>query len=251
MAHPLVDDLRRTGPALSVGLISADLMALGADIARLQEAGTRLAHFDVMDGCYVPTLTVGPPFIKAVKTGMLKDVHLMVREPLASVGDYVAAGADLVTVHPDACAHPHRVLQVLGSTAHRDRPDRTIARGVALNPGTPVDALDPFLDDLEMVVLVAINPGWGGQAFIPGTLGRIETVRRKIAAAGRDILIAVDGGITRRNIGQLAGRGVDVVVTGSAVFDGDVRTNIEEMTRALRNPVVEPRGGSPGVAEGR
>ncbi|HSP90767.1 MAG TPA: hypothetical protein VLN08_07670, partial [Vicinamibacterales bacterium] len=102
MAHPLVDDLRRTGPALSVGLISADLMALGADIARLQEAGTRLAHFDVMDGCYVPMLTIGPPFIKAVKTAMLKDVHLMVREPLASVGDYVAAGADLVTVHPDA-----------------------------------------------------------------------------------------------------------------------------------------------------
>jgi ribulose-phosphate 3-epimerase len=234
MAHPLVDDLRRAGPALSVGLISADLMALGADIARLQEAGTRLAHFDVMDGCYVPMLTIGPPFIKAVKTAMLKDVHLMVREPLASVGDYVAAGADLVTVHPDACAHPHRVLQVLGSMAHRDHGDRTIARGVALNPGTPVDVIDPFLEDLEMVVLVAINPGWGGQAFIPATLGRIESVRRKIAAAGRDILIAVDGGITRRNIGQLAGRGVDVVVTGSAVFDGDVKTNIEEMTRALR-----------------
>lgn len=240
MAHPLVADLLQTGPALSVGLVSADLMALGADIARLQEAGTRLAHFDVMDGCYVPTLTIGPPFIKAVKTAMLKDVHLMVREPLASVGDYVAAGADLITVHPDACAHPHRVLQVLGSMTHRDRPDRTIARGMALNPGTTVDVLDPFLEDLEMVVLVAINPGWGGQAFIPATLGRIEAVRRKIAAAGRDILIAVDGGITRRNIAQLAGRGVDVVVTGSAVFDGDVKTNIEEMTRALR-----------GGAEGR
>ena len=138
-------------------------------------------------------------------------------------------------------------------------PDRTIARGIALNPGTPVDVVDPFLEDLEMVVLVAINPGWGGQAFIPATLGRIEAVRRKIAAAGRDILIAVDGGITRRNIGQLAGRGVDVVVTGSAVFDGDVKTNIEEMTRALRNPLVEPRGlpstgsgqAAPGGAEGR
>ncbi|MFO7692236.1 MAG: ribulose-phosphate 3-epimerase [Vicinamibacterales bacterium] len=242
MAHPLVDDLRRTGPALSVGLVSADLMALGADVARLEEAGTRLAHFDVMDGGYVPMLTVGPPFIKAVKTAMLKDVHLMVREPLASVGDYVAAGADLITVHPDACAHPHRVLQVLGSMTHRDCADRTIARGIALNPGTPVDVLDPLLEDLEMVVLVAINPGWGGQAFIPATLGRIEAVRRKIAAAGRDILIAVDGGVTRRNVGQLAGRGVDVVVTGSAVFDGDVRANIEEMTRALRNPRVEPLG---------
>jgi len=158
-----------------------------------------------------------------------------VREPLASVGDYVAAGADLISIHPDACLHPHRVLQVLGSTAHRHHADRTIARGVALNPGTPIDVLDPLLDEIEVVVLVAINPGWGGQTFIPATLGRIEAVRRKIAGAGREILLAVDGGITRRNVGQLAGRGVDVVVTGSAVFDGDVKANIEEMTRALRD----------------
>jgi ribulose-phosphate 3-epimerase len=235
MAHPLVDDLRRLGPTLSVGLVSANLMALGADVARLEGAGSRLAHFDVMDGSYVPMLTVGPPFIRAVRTAMLKDVHLMVREPLASIGDYAAAGADLVTIHPDACTHPHRVLQVIGATAHRERPDRTIARGIALNPGTAVDVLDPFLDDIELVMLVAINPGWGGQAFIPATLGRIDAVRTKIAAAERQILIAVDGGITRRNVGQLAGRGVDVVVTGSAVFDGDVKANIDEMTRALRH----------------
>jgi ribulose-phosphate 3-epimerase len=187
-----------------------------------------------MDGAYVPMLTVGPPFIRAVKTTMMKDVHLMVREPLASLGDYVAAGADIVTIHPDACVHPHRVLQVLGSAKHRDHADRTVARGLALNPGTPVDVIDPFLDEIEMVMLVAINPGWGGQSFIPATLGRIEAIRAKIAAAGRGILIAVDGGITRRNVGQLAGRGVDIVVTGSAVFDGDVKANIEEMTRVLR-----------------
>jgi ribulose-phosphate 3-epimerase len=217
-----------------VGLLSADLMAVGADVARLEDAGVRLAHFDVMDGAYVPMLTAGPPFIKAVKTTMMKDAHLMVREPLASIGEYVTAGADLVTIHPDACVHPHRVLQVLGAMKHRDRTDRTIARGLALNPGVPLDALGPFLDDLELVMLVAINPGWGGQAFIPATLGRIEAVREKIAARGLDILVAVDGGITRRNIGQLAGRGVDVVVTGSAVFDGDVKANVDEMTRALR-----------------
>jgi len=240
MAHPFVNDVRRTGPVLSVGLIAADLMALGADVARLQDAGARLAHFDVMDGSYVPMLTVGPPFIKAVKTTMMKDVHLMVREPLASVGDYVAAGADLITIHADACVHPHRVLQVLGSTTHRDHADRTIARGVALNPGTPVDVLDPFLDEIEMVMLVAINPGWGGQAFIPATFGRIEAVRQKIASSGREILIAVDGGITRRNVGQLAGRGADIVVTGSAVFDGDVKANFDEMTRALRASHVGP-----------
>jgi ribulose-phosphate 3-epimerase len=222
------------GPALSVGLMSANLMALGDDVRRLESAGVGLAHFDVMDGNYVPMLTAGPPFIKAVQTAMLKDVHLMVREPLASLGDYVAAGADIITIHPDACAHPHRVLQVLGATKHRDHAERSIARGLALNPGTPVDVIEPFLDEIEMVVLVAINPGWGGQAFIPATLGRIEAVRAKIAAAGGGILLAVDGGITRRNVGQLAGRGVDIVVTGSAVFDGDVHANVGEMTRALR-----------------
>jgi ribulose-phosphate 3-epimerase len=126
------------------------------------------------------------------------------------------------------------VLQVLGSMKHRERPERTIARGVALNPGMPVDALEPLLDEAEMVLLVAINPGWGGQAFIPATLGRIEAVRRKIGASGRDILLAVDGGITRANVGQLAGRGIDLVVTGSAVFDGDLKTNVDGMTRALR-----------------
>jgi ribulose-phosphate 3-epimerase len=234
MSHPFVDDLRRMGPSLSVGLMAANLMALGEDVGRLEGAGARLAHFDVMDGRYVPMLTAGPPFIKAVRTAMLKDVHLMVREPLGSLGEYVAAGADIVTIHPDACAHPHRALQVLGSATHRDRADRTVARGVALNPGTPVDVLDPLLDEAEMVLLVAINPGWGGQAFIPATLDRIDAVRRRIAASGRDVLLAVDGGITRANVGQLAGLGVDLVVTGSAVFDGDLKANVEEMTRALR-----------------
>lgn len=233
MTHPIVEHVRRMGPSLSVGVISADLMALGNDVARLEQAGVQLAHFDVMDGCYVPMLTVGPPFIKAVKTTMIKDVHLMVREPLASIGDYVAAGADLVTIHPDACTHPHRVLQQLGSMTRVGAPESTVARGVALNPGVPAGALEPLLDHAEMVLLVAINPGWGGQSFIGATLDRIDQVRALIAASGRDILLAVDGGITKQNIGMLAGRGVDVVVTGSAVFDGDVAANVAAMTRAL------------------
>ena len=234
MTHPVVDELRRAGPILSVGLISADLMALGEDIARLERAGVRLAHFDVMDGCYVPMLTFGAPFIRAVKTAMLKDVHLMVREPLASLPDYVSAGADLITIHPDACTHPHRVLQWLGSAKTGRDTSRTVARGLALNPGTPLDVLDPLMDDVELVKLVAINPGWGGQAFVPSTLGRIEAVRRRIAASGRDVLVAVDGGITTQNIADLAGRGVDIVVTGSAVFAGDVAETVAAMTRALR-----------------
>jgi ribulose-phosphate 3-epimerase len=244
MTHPVVDELRRAGPLLSVGLISADLMALGEDVARLERAGVRLAHFDVMDGCYVPMLTFGAPFIRAVKTAMLKDVHLMVREPLASLPDYVSAGADLITIHPDACTHPHRVLQWLGSAKSKRDASRTVARGIALNPGTPLNVLDPLMDDVELVKLVAINPGWSGQAFVPSTLGRIEAVRRRIAASGRDVLVAVDGGITAQNIADLAGRGVDIVVTGSAVFAGDVPENVGAMTSALRGgtPIAGPEG---------
>ncbi len=233
-SHPIVHQLREEGPSLSVGLISADLMALGADVARLEQSGVVLAHFDVLDGCYAPMLTVGPPFIKAVKTKMLKDVHLMVREPLASLGDYVAAGADIVTIHPDACTHPHRVLQALGNMNSARDPSRNIARGVALNPGTPLEVLRALLGEAELVMLLAINPGWGGQKFIAATLDRIETVNAMVSESGRDILVAVDGGITRQNIGQLAGLGVDMVVTGSAVFDGDIAANVAQMSAALR-----------------
>lgn len=232
--HPIVRLVREHAPVLSVGLVSANLMALGEDVARLEAAGVILAHFDVMDGAYVPMLTVGPPIIKGVSTAMLKDVHLMVREPLASLPDYVAAGADLVTIHPDACTHPHRVLQALGSMANARDAARGIARGIALNPGSPVEWLPPLLDHAELVMLVAINPGWGGQAFIPSTLDRLRQVRRLIDASGREILIAVDGGITRKDIGQLAGLGVDIVVTGSAIFDGSPAANVAEMTAALR-----------------
>ncbi|HOQ61154.1 MAG TPA: ribulose-phosphate 3-epimerase [Vicinamibacterales bacterium] len=240
-AHPIVAMFearggagRAAGPSLSVGLLAADLMALGGGVARLERAGVRLAHFDVMDGCYVPTLTVGPPFVKAVRTSMLKDVHLMIREPLPSLREYVAAGADLVTIHPDACAHPHRALQWLGEARTARDPERAVARGVALNPGVPLGVLEPLIDEVELVTLVAINPGWGGQACVPSIFRRIDAVRERIAASGRAILLAVDGGITRDNVGALAGRGVDIVVTGSAVFDGDVEANLAAMTAALR-----------------
>jgi ribulose-phosphate 3-epimerase len=209
-------------------------LALGRDLDRLEQAGATVAHVDVMDGHYVPMLTVGPPFIKAVRTAMWKDVHLMVREPLASLADYVAAGSDMVCIHPDACTHPHRVLQVLGTMASVRDPRRMVARGVALNPGVPIEMLDPFLVEIEMVTVLAINPGWGGQTFLPATMARIAAVRDRIAASGRQILIAVDGGVTAQNVGQLAGSGVDLVVTGSAVFSGDLAANVRHMTDALR-----------------
>ena len=231
----LVARLASLAPTISVGILTADLMALGADLARLDGTGVALLHFDVMDGCFTPMMTFGPPLVKAVRTPLLKDVHLMIDEPLEKLGDYVAGGADVVTVHAESCTHIHRVLQRLGTMENANDPARGIVRGVALNPGTPIAVLEPLLDELDLVHLLAINPGWGGQKFLPATMGRIADVRRLLVRAGRRILLGVDGGITRENVGTLAGSGVDLVVTGSAVFDGKAPAeNARAMLAALR-----------------
>ena len=227
--------LASLAPTISVGILTADLMALGADLARLDGTDVALLHFDVMDGCFTPMMTFGPPLVKAVRTPLLKDVHLMIDEPLEKLGDYVAGGADVVTVHAESCTHIHRVLQRLGTMENANDPARGIVRGVALNPGTPLAVLEPLLDELDLVHLLAINPGWGGQKFLPATMGRIADVRRLLVRAGRRILLGVDGGITRENVGTLAGSGVDLVVTGSAVFDGKAPAeNARTMLAALR-----------------
>jgi ribulose-phosphate 3-epimerase len=227
--------LRQQCPTVSVGVLTADLMALGPEISILERVGVGAVHIDVMDGCFTPTMTVGPPFVRAIKTSLLKDVHLMIREPLATLGDYVAAGADIITVHVEACTHVHRVLQRLGKTPHAVDPARGIVRGIGLNPGTPLETIEPLLDEVELVVLLAVNPGWGGQSFIPSTYGRIERVRQIIGAAQADVLVSVDGGVTRDNIDEIATAGADLVVTGSAVFDGrSAAANAEFMLKTVR-----------------
>jgi ribulose-phosphate 3-epimerase len=216
-------------------MLTADLMTLGTELALLEQTGVPLVHVDVMDGCFCPMMTVGPPLIKAMRTSLLKDVHLMIQDPLEKVGDYVAAGADVVTVHAESCTHIHRVLQHLGTLQNANDPARGIVRGLALNPGTSLGVLDAVLDEVELVLLLAVNPGWSGQRFIPATLARIAAARELIRRSGREVLLAVDGGITRDNVGRLAGTGVDVVVTGSAVFDGKAPAeNARHMLGALR-----------------
>jgi ribulose-phosphate 3-epimerase len=225
--------LKSIAPTISVGMLTADLMALGSELALLERSGVRLVHVDVMDGCFTPMMTVGPPLVRAMRTPLLKDVHLMIHEPLEKVADYVAAGADLVTVHVESTAHVHRVLQHLGAMKNANDPARGIVRGVALNPGTPLEAIEPLLDEVELVLLLAVNPGWGGQKFISGTTERIARAGRMLA--GRDVLLGVDCGITRANVASLAGTGVDLVVTGSAVFDGEAPLeNARHMLGALR-----------------
>jgi ribulose-phosphate 3-epimerase len=201
--------------------MTAVWMRMGEELKRIEQAGADFVHIDVMDGCFCPQLTVGPAVIAALKTSLRKDVHLMIDEPLDKVRAYVEAGASTLTFQVEATRHPHRVLQALGST---------VTRGVAINPGTPVTAIEPLLDELELVLVLAVNPGWGGQRFIPATERRLHEARELIGRSGRDVKLAVDGGVTRENAGRIAAMGVDMIVAGSAVFDGgDPGANLESL----------------------
>jgi ribulose-phosphate 3-epimerase len=204
-----------------VGILTADLMNLGSELQMLERAGAGVIHVDVMDGCFCPQMTVGASYVKGLRTPLLKDVHLMVREPLDKLPAFVAAGADILTVHVEAAVHIHRVLQTLGGMEHNAGPGRGIVRGLALNPGTPLEWLaPPLLDEVEIISLLAVDPGWSGQKFAPTTLSRVARVKELIRAAGKDILVCVDGGITRDNIAEVAAAGPDLIAAGSAVFDG-------------------------------
>jgi ribulose-phosphate 3-epimerase len=213
-------EIKQACPLVSVGVLTADILNLGSELKLMETAGVKLLHVDVMDGCFCPMMTVGPCFIKAMKTPLYKDIHLMIQEPLSKVESYVAAGADMITVHVESSRYAHRILQMLGDMTNVNDPDRGILRGIALNPGTPSEAIRPLLDEVEMVFLLAVNPGWGGQRFTSTTGEKIARVKQMISKAKKNILIGVDGGVTRDNIVEVAKLGADIIVTGSAVFDG-------------------------------
>ena len=233
---PLLGQLREASPLISVGILTADLMSLGSELKLMENAGVKLLHVDVMDGCFCPMMTVGPGLIKAMKTPLLKDIHLLIEDPLNKLESYVAAGADMITVHVESCRHIHRVLQKLGEMTNANDSNRGILRGIALNPGTPLEVITPLIDELEMVFLLAVNPGWSGQKFIPATQDRLNRLRQMIGDAKKDVLVGVDGGITRNNIVNVARMDVDIIVTGSAVFDGKTPLkNAKFMISAVRD----------------
>ena len=220
MAGSELGRLLRGGPRLTVGMITADLANLGSEIGVLEAGGVAMVHIDVADGVFCPLFTAGPPIVKAIRTPILKDVHLMIDDPLEKVDAFVAAGADMITFHVESARQPHRVLQVLREATNANDPARGIIRGIGINPSTPLEALEPLLDEVDYVLVLAINPGWGGQSFLASTERRLARVRGMIDASGRPVLLGVDGGVTKANIEQVAAMGADVIVTGSAVFDG-------------------------------
>jgi ribulose-phosphate 3-epimerase len=195
---------------IAPSILSADFAALGEAIARVEAAGADLLHVDVMDGHFVPNLSIGPPVIESVRkrTRLPLDVHLMIEEPERWVETYVKAGADYLTVHAEACAHLERALAMIREAGAR--------AGVALNPSTPPEVLQYVLDDLDLVLVMSVNPGFGGQSFIPTAYEKIRRLRAMLV--GRPVLISVDGGVKTDNAGLLAESGADVLVAGSAVF---------------------------------
>jgi ribulose-phosphate 3-epimerase len=218
-------------PFLSAGVITADLTRLGAEMEVIR-GRAHCAHVDVMDGIFCPQLTVGPSFIKAVaSTGVLVDAHLMIEDPQRMLPEVVAAGAGIVTVHAESGRHPHRALQELTRLSAEMQP---VIRGYAINPGTPVQAIEPVLDLIDLVLVLAVNPGWSGQAPAANTARRLAAVREISRGAGHPVLVGVDGGVTLANAAEVAGWGADLVVSGSAIFDGkDAPGNLAAILAAL------------------
>ncbi len=227
-----------TVPRLSAGVITADLTKLGVELEILRGRAA-WAHVDVMDGRFCPQLTVGPAFITAVaSTGIGVDAHLMVEEPRRLVPDVAAAGAAVITVHAEADRHLHRTLQEMTQLAGQPP---SFLRGVAINPGTPVQAVEPVLELADLVLVLAVDPGWSGQAPAANTRRRVAAVRELAAACRTEVLVGVDGGVTIGNAAEIAGWEPDIIVSGSAIFDHrSPAANLELLTEALHRPTGVP-----------
>ena len=211
---------------ISPSILSADFAKLLEDVRKVESAGCEYLHIDVMDGHFVPNITLGPLVVKSLKKeniNMVFDAHLMIENPDQYIEEFVKAGCDIITVHQEACVHLHRTIQNIKSHG--------IKAGVVLNPATPVDTIKHVLSDLDMVLLMSVNPGFGGQSFIPCVLDKIKELKAIIDSQGLNIDIEVDGGISPKNVAEVVQAGANVIVAGSAIFGSD---DIQETVNLFR-----------------
>lgn len=218
---------------IAPSILSADFARLGEEIRAVEAAGADYIHIDVMDGHFVPNITIGPLVVEAARrvTSLPLDVHLMIERPELYVEEFAKAGADIIVVHAEACTHLHRVVQQIKGLGKR--------AGVSLNPATPLNCLDYVLEDLDLVLLMTVNPGFGGQSFIEACIPKIQQLRGMLDRRGVEAELEIDGGVKVDNIARIAHAGADVLVAGSAVFGSkDYAATITEMKRLIREPLL-------------
>ena len=218
---------------IAPSILSADFSRLGEEIAAVEAAGADWIHIDVMDGHFVPNLTIGPTVVASVRktTKLPFDVHLMIENPERYIDDFAKAGADGITVHTEATVHLHRTVAMIR--------EKGLRAGVSLNPATPLCQIEPILRELNLLLIMTVNPGFGGQKFIEGSLARIRQAKEIIRATAPEVLLEVDGGVTLKNIRSISDAGAEILVAGSAVFgSGDYPATIGAMKALLAAPIV-------------